>query len=279
MPHLFDHLSSVARVLSYTPLGLITDVDGTISPIAPSPYEARISSGCRQSLARLARHLALVAAISGRRARELRHLVGLPGLVYVGNHGLERWHKGKVKLSPRIDRYRPRVVTVLQELAQHLTIPGVYLEDKGVIAAIHYRRCPQPDVAREAILAHVSEKGWDKEFLIMEGRRVVELRPALSVNKGTVVTQLAHEYRLRGILYMGDDTTDVDAFRALRQLKEAGVVGYAVGVVEDETPGEVKAESDLNLRGVAEVERFLEWLVSRVAMPGPEDPQTGDKAM
>lgn len=76
-------------MLALRPLGLITDIDGTISPIAPSPLEARVSPACRRHLAALAKKLELVAVISGRPAVEARDMVGVEGIVYVGNHGLE----------------------------------------------------------------------------------------------------------------------------------------------------------------------------------------------
>ena len=99
MPHLFDRLDVVSETLDMAPVGLFTDVDGTISEIAPAPAEAVVSAVCRESLIFLAGKLALVAAVSGRSAADTRRLVGVDGIVYVGNHGYERWDGGRLAHS------------------------------------------------------------------------------------------------------------------------------------------------------------------------------------
>ena len=97
MPHLFENLDAIQELLSLSPFGLITDVDGTISEIAPFPEEARVSPVCREQLATLTKRLELVAAISGRPVSEVREMIGVEEIVYIGNHGLERWEDGAVK--------------------------------------------------------------------------------------------------------------------------------------------------------------------------------------
>ena len=105
MPYLFDHLDSVRKALVVSPFGLITDIDGTISEIAPVPQEAQVSPVCRGSLVILTEQLELVAAISGRPAVEAREMIGIDGMVYIGNHGLERWEGGVVKIVEGLERY------------------------------------------------------------------------------------------------------------------------------------------------------------------------------
>ena len=80
--YLFDHLTSLEDLVAVSPLGLITDIDGTISQIAPSPQEARVSPLCQRSLKELTRRLALVAAISGRPVLEALAMVRVRGMVY-----------------------------------------------------------------------------------------------------------------------------------------------------------------------------------------------------
>ena len=77
MPYLFDHLDSIIELLGLSPLGLITDVDGTIIEIAPSPGKARVSLMCRESLTVLTERLELVAAISGRPAQQVREMIAV----------------------------------------------------------------------------------------------------------------------------------------------------------------------------------------------------------
>lgn len=257
--YLFDHLDTVGELLALSPFGLITDVDGTISEIAPSPEEARVSPVCREQLASLTKQLELVAAISGRRALEVREIIGIEGMVYIGNHGLERWQNGAVEFIEGVQEYPARVIAALEELRGLLAIDGLALENKGVTLAIHYRHCPHRDHARRAILEKIATSSIASEFRTMEGRMVVELRPPLGVHKGTAVNALRESYRLRGGIYLGDDASDLDAFRVMHQ---KGF--YAVGVIADETPDEVTREADFTLNGVGDVARFLKWLTGAV---------------
>ena len=253
--YLFDHLDTVGELLVRSPFGLITDVDGTISDIAPSPEEARVSPICREQLASLTEQLELVAAISGRPALEVREMIGVEGMVYIGNHGLERWQGGAVEFIEGVQEYPARVIAALEELGSLLAIDGLALENKGVALAIHYRHCPHRERARQAILEKIATSTIASEFRTLEGRMVVELRPPLGVHKGTAVNALLESYSLRGGIYLGDDASDIDAFRVMHQK------GFsALGVIADETPDEVAREADFTLNGVGDVARFLRWL-------------------
>jgi len=261
MPYLFDHLDSVRKALVVSPFGLITDIDGTISEIAPVPQEAQVSPVCRGSLVILTEQLELVAAISGRPAVEAREMIGIDGMVYIGNHGLERWEGGVVKIVEGLERYPAMVMAARDELRTLLTLEGIAFEDKGVALAIHYRRCSDRESARRSILEKIADSAIAKEFQVAEGRMVVELRPRLKVNKGTAVKALIDGYRLRGGIYLGDDVSDVDAFAAMHQ---KGFNGLALAVIGGETPHKVISEADFTLNGVGDVERFLIWLAEAV---------------
>ncbi len=111
------------------------------------------------------------------------------------------------------------------------------LEDKGTVISIHYRSSPQPAAARQAILEASKRVLPQDGLIIAEGKMVVEVRPPLAIDKGTVVRDLVREHGLRGIVYLGDDLTDVDAFRAVRELREEGeVLGLTAGVAGAEAP-------------------------------------------
>jgi trehalose 6-phosphate phosphatase len=240
-------------------LGLVTDVDGTISPIVNDPDAARVSPANRQHLAALQARLALVAVISGRAAADVQARVGLPGVVYVGNHGLERWHAGQVSLAPEVAAHRPALAAAAQAAAR-LAVPGVQVEDKGATVSVHYRRTPDPASAaatlRPALEAITTRHG----LALFQGRMVFELRPPLDINKGTALRQLVNEHRLDAALYLGDDTTDIDALVMARHLREAATC-YGVGLAVESagTPGAVLAAADA---GVSGVESFLSWLLS-----------------
>ena len=127
MPRLFDHLDFVESFLALSPLGLITDIDGTISRPAPTPSEAQVSPICRNYLALLSKQIKLVAAISGRSAAKVREMVGLEDIVYIGNHGLERWAKDKAILHKGAGQYPALMEATLQDLKSLLAIEGIIL--------------------------------------------------------------------------------------------------------------------------------------------------------
>ncbi len=264
MPYLFDNLEAVLEVLTLSPLGLITDIDGTISEIAAYPEEARVSPRCRESLATLSKRLALVAAISGRPAQQAREMIGVEGMVYIGNHGLERWADGKVAMMEGVAEYGAKVKATLGELGSLLAMEGIALENKGIALSIHYRQCPHHQMARGYIMERIAKSPSARGFRIVEGRMVVELRPPVEVNKGIALLGLVESYRLKGGIYLGDDISDVDAFAALHS---APFKGLALGVVDEETSHQVEKEADFTLNGVGDAERFLRWLAATVPEP------------
>jgi trehalose 6-phosphate phosphatase len=259
MPYLFDNLEAIRPNLTLSPFGLITDIDGTISDIAPSPALATVSIECREQLQKLVTEIELVAAISGRPAIEARAMVGVDGIIYIGNHGLELWQDGNVHLAEGAERYREEVAAVRRELEGLLGIEGIAIEDKEIAIALHYRDCSDKVNARDTILDRVAEFEATGNFQIVEGKMVVELRPPLDINKGNAVGDLITRYRLEGGIYLGDDNSDLDAFRLMHR---PGF--YSIGIISDETPDEVIREADFTLNGVPDVARFLKWLVVTV---------------
>jgi trehalose 6-phosphate phosphatase len=257
-------------VLSLAPAGLITDIDGAISPIAPTPEDAHVSSVCRDALETLCSRMALVAAVSGRDALKAREMVGLEGMVYVGNHGLERWQDGGILIHEEARQYVPVVREVVEALGRGLDALGLIVEDKGVTASVHYRLSPTPAQARAAIFAFLDSAPAARGLLITEGKLVVEVRPPVRVDKGTSLRELVAEYGLRGVICLGDDSTDVDAFKALHALASEGVcAGLSLGVLGRNTPAALEQEADLLLSGVAEVEELLERIVEAYPIRRP----------
>jgi len=286
MPYLFDHLDAVRQVLTLFPLGLITDVDGTISEIASCPEAARVSPICREQLAILTKRLELVAAISGRPALDAKEMIGVDGMVYVGNNGLDQWQVGVLQFVEGVKEYAAKVIAALDELMGSLTVEGISFENKGVALSVHYRRSPDRESARKCILEKIAASSIARDFRIQEGKMVVELRPPVEMNKATAVEALMKSYNLRGGIYVGDDISDVDAFRAMQQessgqalrqaqgernrYRPASFKGLAVGVISEETPQQLEKEADFTLNGVADVERFLTWLAG--VAPAPTRP-------
>lgn len=257
-------LDSLRGLLRYKPLALLSDVDGTISPLAATPWQARITPRARDLLARLSTHI-VVGLISGRDLGDLQRMVGLPDLVYVGLHGLAWRIAGADELVPEAAAYRRFTLEAAAELAHLKRIDGLVLEVKTVGVAIHYRNVRRPAAARFEIVRAVASSPAAGKFELHDAIRVVELRPPVGVTKGVAVERLTRRFGLRALLYLGDDLTDVDAFEAVRRLREAhSLAAYGLAVVHAEAAPAVAAAADFTLTGVEGVEQFLAELVESV---------------
>lgn len=251
--------TAVARCLATlrrAPAGLVTDIDGTVSAIAATPGAATVDPTARAALGRLAERLALVAVVSGRAAAAGSAMVGLPGLVYVGNHGMERRHRDVAWANPAAADGARGLAAALDEVAEGARragqAEGMVIEDKGLSGTVHYRLAPAPEAARAALLPLAVAAAGRHGLVVTEGRLIVELRPNVVVNKGTAIVDLVAEHRLRGVVFLGDDLTDVDGFVALRVLRdEEKIATLRIGVVGAETPARVREEVDLEVPSVA----------------------------
>ena len=261
MPYVFDNLNLIVGALRRSPFGLITDFDGTISETAPTPQQAEVSPLCRQYLSALCNQLALVAAISGRPAIEVRDMVKIDGMVYIGNHGLERWSGGLSEFPREAQNYFEVVKAAIEELTPLLSIEGISIQDKGITATIHYRLCPDPQSAEKDILSALENSPHARRLQIMQEKMAIDLLPPVKVNKGTATLDLIQRYNLQGGIYLGDDQTDFDAFRAIRSAsRDSDFQGFAIGITSQEMPQELEAEADFTLNGIKNVERFLNWI-------------------
>lgn len=243
---------------------VLTDVDGTLAPIVERAEDAAVPAAAREALAALSERYALVGCISGRRAAEARRLVGLDSLAYAGNHGLELLLPGEEE--PRAD---PSIAGREGEAAAFLAAAdggrleaaGLRREDKGPIQALHWRGADDEAAAESRaheIAIEAGKAGLEPRW----GRKVLELRPAGGGGKDGAVASLLADERLDRAAYAGDDRTDLDAFRRLRQLQEEGRLSAAVcvGVLSAEAPAELREESDVTVAGLEGWLAILEWL-------------------
>ena len=220
---------------------ILLDVDGVLAPIVDVPHEAEVPAETRTQLRRLHGRYALVACISGRAGTDARRVVGIEELVYVGEHGLE--------LVPEAAEWRDR----LHRFSE--TIDWEDVERKPLTVTFHYRRAEDEAEALrllEAIATRARAEGLVARF----GRKVLELRPPLAADKGTAITHLLAERNLRRALFAGDDSTDLDAFRALEGLE----LGVAVAVASPEGPKELREAADLVVGSPAELLELLSSL-------------------
>jgi trehalose 6-phosphate phosphatase len=219
---------------------ILLDVDGVLAPIVDRPEDARVPDDTREELRRLAREYALVACISGRAGSDARRIVGLDELVYVGEHGLE--------LDPDAPHWRDRI----RAFADTVAWP---VEDKGLTLSFHYRTAEDPEAA-EAYLLQAAEQARNDGLVPRFGRMVLEVRPPLETNKGTAVRALLEGRALTRALYAGDDSTDLDAFRALDDLEW----GVRVGVASDEGPRGIAESADIVVGSPSELVELLRTL-------------------
>lgn len=245
---------------------VLTDVDGTLAPIVERAEDAAVPDAARKALRALSGRFGLVGCISGRQAAEARRLVGLDGLGYAGNHGLELLLPGEEE--PRPDpsltgRERDAAEFVARTGAAALAEQGLRLEDKGPIQALHWRGAedePAAEAHAHELATAAGRAGLEPRW----GRKVLELRPVGGGGKETAVASLLATDGIELAVYAGDDRTDLDAFRRLRELREAGELRGAVcvGVVSEEAPAELREESDLAVEGPPGWLRILEWLAA-----------------
>src|ERR671913_1107323 len=268
-------------VLRQTPSAVVTDIDGTVSAIAPTPAEAMVDPGAKAALALLAERLAAVAVVSGRAPQDGAAMVGLPELIYVGNHGLERISRGTPWTHPVAAAAQPAIAAALAEIESAARaggdLPWLIIENKGVTGTVHYRLAPD-QIAAAALLEPLAGAAAERHGLRLTlGRMIFEVRPALAVNKGTAICDLAQDLGLRGIVFFGDDVTDVDAFRALRELREAGdAATLRVGVLGPDTAPAVLAEIDMRLHGIPACAATLLALAARLVEEAEGTPRVDE---
>jgi trehalose 6-phosphate phosphatase len=231
---------------------LLTDVDGTLAPIVERPEQAAVPAATSRLLAKLSERYALVGCVSGRRAEEARRLVGVEGIAYAGNHGLELLlpDDEAPRFDPSLQGREDAATAFLAGFdGEELPALGLRVEDKGPIQALHWRGA-EDERAAEArareIAAEAGRAGLEPHW----GRKVLELRPVGGGGKGAAVAALL-EGEIALAAYAGDDRTDLDAFRRLREMSEEGELGAAVcvGVISPEGPPELAEESDLWVDG------------------------------
>ena len=261
---LLDHLLELQALLESGPAGLMLDLDGTISEIVPEPGEARISDRVRRALTVLNRRLALVAIVTGRSAWQARDIVGLPELIYVGNHGIERLQSGRLSLAEEARPFKPFLAQLLGRLRARFPEAGIIFEDKSGSFAVHYRLASDPDEARGDVVNAINELAGEQVKLLM-GKTVINVLPPLHLTKGSAVTSLVAEYGLSGAIVIGDDVTDIDAFRAAGHLStREGFSSISVAVAGRDSPPGLREEADFTLESVTEVEDLLSWMVTQI---------------
>ncbi len=209
------------------------DFDGTLSPIVDDPATATIHPDAPRALAGLAVQVKAVVVITGRPARqvvELGHLQRLADalperaeLAVMGQYGHERWDSHSRRFSS------PEPPEGLQAFRDEL--PGLlvaeqaedaHIEEKGLAVAVHTRRLPDARQAFARLQERLSDAAERHGLLLEPGRMVLEIR-APGMHKGLALRAAVEEHEGRGVLFVGDDLGDIEAFEAARDLADAGL--------------------------------------------------------
>jgi trehalose 6-phosphate phosphatase len=220
---------------------IVLDVDGTLAPIVSRPEAAVVPEDTRAVLGGLVDRYGLVACLSGRPGTDAARVVGVDGVRYVGEHGLEL-ERGAEEWADRLAAFAASVDWPAEE-------------GKRLTVSFHYRSADDVGAAEDALRA-VAGRALEEGLRPRWGRRVLEIRPPIEADKGTAVARLLGESGLRRALYAGDDTTDLDAFRGLDGLD----VAVRVAVVSDEAPDRLAHAADVIVDGPAALARLLAQL-------------------
>ena len=267
MPEPTATLQELLRPLKADPArsAVLLDVDGVLAPIVQHPDDAHMPETTRRPLIEVAKRFGVVACVSGRRASDARRIVSLGSIAYLGSHGSEVLRPGSTQ--PEMDRelqaWTRRVQNFAQEhFDERLRRLRVRLEDKEAIAGLHWRGVPDEEEA-EAAVRDVAQAAEKAGFTTHWGRKVLEIRPPVRIDKGAGIVSLLRDTDLAAAIYVGDDVTDLDAFRGLTELVERGSLGSAVriGVRSDEGPSTLQEEADWMVEGTDGVRELLKSLL------------------
>lgn len=258
-----EEIEAALKPLTGSPesTAVFLDLDGTLAPIVSQPDAVAVPPAIVRLVRSLARRFLAVTVVSGRPATEAKRIVGISELAYIGNHGLETMLPGHTVVVSEDARPYMRGIRQLAEFCRSMeetAEAGISVEDKMVTVSLHYRRAADQEAARrfiaEKILPKISEWGLTAN----EGRMVIEIKPPVKVNKGVSVGGVIDRLEARQAIYMGDDTTDIDALKELRRRRgEGDAYMVGVGVVSDEMPEGLPEFADLLVDRSSGVETVL----------------------
>jgi trehalose-phosphatase len=262
MQYLFDVWNEVAhRIKSADHILLLSDYDGTLTPIVDRPELAILPQETRKLLRTLAKNRRYtVGIVSGRALLDLKSNVSLEGIIYAGNHGLEIEGLGSTFLEPIAEEMRPFLQMMKQALlATFKGIKGVFVEDKGLTISVHYRSVEDGE---ERYVMDAFSRVTDPLHLtgrvkITQGKKVYEIRPPVDWDKGKAIAWLIAKCKVvRGSggelpIYLGDDLTDEDGFKVIERNK-----GISIFIGEED----VQSVARYFLKSPEEVTQFLKML-------------------
>lgn len=240
--------------------GFVLDFDGTLSSVVATPIQARPVEGARRVLESLAGSYRLVALVSGRRAEDVKRIVGATGVSYVGLYGAERIEDGEPIQPPEAEGWRgmaSRLARDAQALIVSEGLEGAEVEYKDLAVSVHFRNASDPRAA-DAIQQWAITVAPKRGFEAGVGRMVVEMRP-VGVSKASALGGLVQGMDLELVVVAGDDYQDVDAMKRAGEI--LGDRALRIGVASDEEPAGLREVCDLVVSSPIEVLDLLRRFV------------------
>jgi trehalose 6-phosphate phosphatase len=257
--------AALVRAADHLVIGL--DFDGTLAPIVDDPESAHIHPEAAEVLVDLAEHVRAIAVVTGRPARQVLDLGGLEEvgndigehgreLYVLGQYGNERWTSiNRRVISPKPPRGLASFTAGLPRLLREADAADAWVEEKGLAVAVHTRRLDHPQAAYERLLPLLAEAATSHDLDIEPGRNVIEVR-AHGMHKGAALVRLVEEVDAEAIAFVGDDLGDVEAFKAVEDLRAGGLPGLLVCSGSDEESA-LADMADLVVHGPAGVLAML----------------------
>ncbi len=260
MTHLFRLWRRIEPELERRPVLLFLDFDGTLTPIAIHPGAVSIPARLKSVLSRLALLSSVTPVIvSGRSLADLGKKIAVRGIIYAGNHGMELRGPGVRLFKPVGSESRSDMKEICRRLKKSCaSLPGILVEDKKYTLSVHYRKLRPRQIisARRIFRQVVTPYLKKKKIKITSGKKVWEIRPPVTWNKGSVVLWILGQVRRTDKnflpVFVGDDKTDEDAFRVVK--------GAGMGVKVAERPRD-RSSAFYFLKNPGEVLEFLKRLI------------------
>lgn len=251
----FEIMDEIVERSRKSGLAMFLDYDGTLTPIVPRPEDAIMSESMRETVKKLSEKCTL-GIVSGRELKDVQNLVQLKEIVYAGDHGFNIVAPGsKGGTHKAAEEYLPAIKKAGESLSKSLeSIPGAWVEQKTFTLSAHYRQTPEERAGEVEEL--VKKTAQDLGLRLTSGKKVFELRPNIEWHKGKAVQWLREQLGVTGAftIYIGDDTTDEDAFKALDD--------NGLGILVADEPQDTAATAILG--SPDEVEKFLSQLTEKL---------------
>jgi trehalose 6-phosphate phosphatase len=239
--------------------GFFFDFDGVLAPVRLDPESVVPTPGVLDQLAMLQPRVDKIGIISARPLAFLQsRFGGLTSVSLFGLYGLESAAGGAISVDAAAESWMPVIASVTSDAKQQLP-PGAYVEDKRLSVALHYREHPELEAE---VLSWAAAAAKTRGLLEQRGRMVAELKPPVSVDKGTVLSGEVAD--LRSGWYFGDDLSDAKGFAALRERhqQDAEFFGVCVAVRNPETGQDLEGQADFTLADPGEMPELLARVVA-----------------